>query len=232
MDLLPENLLENAELYVTSLLSSKLPLNNYYHNALHTRRVVKKVKELVEREDCSDTDKDFVILAAWFHDTGFINTEQGHEIESAKICLEYLKTQNVTENIQKKIEQLILATQIDHVPETNLEKIIRDADNSHFGLDNYMEIAEYLRKEINTKNNLSLSDSEWFMQNINFLRKHNFHTITAQKEWQPQKEINLLNLSLAIDESLQKKKKKKKPRKLGRGVETMYRIQDTIPISV
>jgi hypothetical protein len=54
--------------------------------------VVEKNDELTEEESgIADDEKRQLLIAAWFHDTGFTETIDGHEEESTKIDI-FLKT--------------------------------------------------------------------------------------------------------------------------------------------
>jgi predicted metal-dependent HD superfamily phosphohydrolase len=221
-----EKLLLDVEIYVAELLNKQLASTNYYHNAIHTRNVVASITELANREQCTEQDTLALLLAGWFHDTGFIYTDLGHEEESVKIAHSFLKEQNVPEDTRNLVEQLILATKIELKPNNKLESIIRDADCGHIASDDYLDISENLFKEKNAKNGNHLSEIEWMKQNLDFLKGHSFYSDSAKQIWQPKKEHNLLEVQKRIYKiSQKKKKKKKKSTRFGRGVETMYRVQ-------
>ncbi|WP_179333602.1 Pycsar system effector family protein [Winogradskyella costae] len=221
-----ENLLFDVEIYVAELLNKQLASTNYYHNAIHTRNVVASIAELASNEQCTENETLALLLAGWFHDTGFIHTDIGHEEESVKIAHAFLKERHLSEETLKQVEQLILATKIELKPNNKLESIIRDADCGHIASNNYLDSSENLFKEMNAKNGNHISNIEWMEQNLAFLKKHSFYSDSAKQIWQPKKELNLLEIQKEIYKlSQKKKKKKKKSKKFGRGVETMYRVQ-------
>ncbi|WP_179352716.1 Pycsar system effector family protein [Winogradskyella vidalii] len=220
-----ETLLFNVEIYVAELLNKQLASTNYYHNAIHTREVVANVKDLATKENCSETETLSLLLAAWFHDTGYIYTDDGHEEESVKIAKSYLKTQDVPEATQEQIEQLILATKKNFKPTNKLEAIAKDADCGHIASEDYLSTSENLLKEINAKNEYQLSKIEWMRENLNFLKNHSFYSDSAKLLWQPKKERNQLEIQKKLYKQSNKKSKKDKSTKFGRGVETMYRVQ-------
>ena len=65
--------------YVFLLLQNDLPSDIIYHNFSHTLRVVKKIKELVDGEGVNSNEALLLEIAAWFHDTGYVNGEKNHE---------------------------------------------------------------------------------------------------------------------------------------------------------
>jgi len=102
-------------------------------------------------------------------------------------------------------------------PSSNLEKVIKDADCSHLSSPDFIKTSELLRLEIQAKTGEKISKSDWIKTNLNFLAKHQFQTTKAFTNWQVLKENNLKALK-------QKALKKKKPKKYGKGVETMFRV--------
>lgn len=224
-----EKLLLDVETYVANLLNKQLASTNYYHNAIHTRQVIASILELAHTEECTEEEILTLLLAGWFHDTGFIYTDNGHEEESVKIARSYLSQQNISEDTQNQIEQLILATKSEVVPTNKLESIIKDADCGHIASDNFLDISENLLKELNAKHISDFSKIEWAKQNLIFLKNHTFYTDSAKRNWQPKKEILQLETQKKVDKLITKAKKKSKGKskgkKFGRGVETMYRVQ-------
>ncbi|MCX7549948.1 Pycsar system effector family protein [Xanthomarina sp. F2636L] len=220
-----EELLLQIEIYVAELLNKQLASTNYYHNAIHARRVVANAKELAGLEACTEQETFALLVAAWFHDTGYIHTDIGHEVESAKIADAYLKEKEVSEDTLNLVEQLILATKSDYKPKHKLEGIIKDADCGHIAAEDFEDISENLLRELNSKNQSHLSEIEWMKQNLEFLKNHSFYSNSAKQLWQPKKEINQLETQKQIDKLSAKESKKEKNTRFGRGVETMFRVQ-------
>lgn len=75
--------------YVIDLLD---PINHYqYHNINHTLDVYARAGYLCDKEFVSEQDKNDVLLAALFHDTGFIERYTANEEIGAKIARTYLE---------------------------------------------------------------------------------------------------------------------------------------------
>jgi len=145
-----KNLLIEAENFVIHLLNEKLTSSFVYHNIFHTQRVVEKAKELVEGMQIDEASANKLLLAAWFHDTGYIKQIDGHEEESVKIAALFFRERNVSETIIKEVSELILVTKMDATPVTELEKIICDADCSHLGSKNFSELTFRVNEYLNT----------------------------------------------------------------------------------
>ncbi|WP_298754555.1 Pycsar system effector family protein [uncultured Psychroserpens sp.] len=230
-----EILVLEAEKYVTGYLNDNLDPKFVYHNLAHTQRVVEKVKELTDTSSLSDNEKHILLIAAWFHDTGFTKVIEGHEKESAKIASDFLKSKQVEDDTIKAVANIILATQMTYEPKNELEGIIRDADCAHVSSKNYDEFASLLRKEWELTQDKFISKPDWVNDNISFLTNHTFYTNIAASKWEKRKGKNLASLLQSqnkIKENTEKLKQKKaelnfKKHKLDlpeRGIETMFRV--------
>ena len=188
-------LVEKTEVFVFDLLKNELPNTIVYHNHTHTLRVFKSTKEIIENSKIDVNDAEILELEALLHDVGYTQTRDGHEVVSAKIARDFLTSENASETLIKSVENCILATQFDAEPQNELEKIIRDADCSHFGKKYFPEASEFLRKELELSGIANYTTSEWLDENIKVLsKKHKYHTDYALKNWQSRKEKNLAKL--------------------------------------
>lgn len=231
-----EALLLEVGKYVTSLLRNDLPHTFLYHNLGHTQRVLKNTQVLIDGEGISGQDAHNLLLASWFHDTGYTQGVENHEEESVKIATTYLKEKNVDDSIISNVASIIMSTKMDVVPQNNLQRILKDADNSHFGKKSYMETCDLLREEWELQNIKTYSDLEWIKENINFFTHHHrFFTDYALENWQKGKDKNLIGLfkfqkKLKQEEKKIRKKeeefsfKKNKAILPERGIETMFRV--------
>ena len=227
------NLIEQSEDFVSILLKDKLSNLYSYHNFNHTLTVVNAVKVLCKKEDVSNDDKEALLIAAWFHDTGYIEGYEDHEKESVKIATAFLKERGQSDELVAKVSGLILTTAKEYVPKTHLEKIIKDADYAHLMGTEYVTTCELLRLELKNTGLAAFSNEEWTKENLNFLlNKHRFYTDYALKKWQPLKEKNLILVQKKIEKQEKKEadkieeenKKKDKVEKPDRGVDTLFRV--------
>ena len=231
-----DNLLAKVEKHVSSLLRSKLPHTFIYHNLGHTRRVVKSTQELIEGENVPEDLVEQLLIAAWFHDVGYIKGIQEHEEFSANMAASYLKEHHYDDKNIELVTNIIKSTKMGVEPSTHLEKILNDADSSHFGKKGYIDICDLLREEWEQQKVKEFTDLKWIKESITFFTKyHSFYTNYALENWQPQKDKNLaalLKLQKKIKQEEKKNKKrdeelalKKNKAKLPeRGIETMFRV--------
>lgn len=227
------NLIEQSEEFVSKLLKDKLSNLYSYHNFNHTQSVVNATKELCDNEKVTTDERELLLIAAWFHDTGYIKGFENHENESIKIVSDFLKEKNQKDEFIFQVSKLISATAKEYIPQTHLERIIKDADYIHIISSEYVSTCELLRMELQNTGNINFSNLEWATENFDFLlNKHRFYTDYAQKNWQPLKEKNLIRIQKKIKKQKTKasvitedeNKKKEKTEKTDRGVDTLFRV--------
>ncbi len=231
-----KNLIKKAEKYVVSFLNENLDPSYLYHNLIHTQRVVKRTQELIDGMQINEIESQNLLIAAWFHDTGFVKGFENHEDESALIAEKFLKDQKINDSDINIVKKLILVTKIENEPSNVLEGLIRDADCAHLASKNFSDVSELLRKEMELTMNKTFTDSEWLNENIEFLtKKHRYYTEYASAKWDKAKGKNLAQL-LKADKKMKRedaklihkkdelKFKQKKVVLPERGIETMFRV--------
>lgn len=227
-------LVEKTDNYVFDLFKNELDNSFLYHNYTHTKRVLKSANEILENSELGDEEKEIVQLSALLHDVGYTKQREGHELESIKIAEAFLKEEGVDEKKIASISDCIRATEFDKEPKTQLDKIIRDADASHFGKKYFNEASEFLRKELELQNVKKYSPTEWLNENILVLsKKHQFYTDYALQNWKSRKDKNLSKLikekqklkkKLKTEELKAKYKSRYKNESPERGIQTFYRV--------
>jgi len=228
------SIIEISEKFVLELFKEHLPNTFIYHDFTHTKRVFKSTKEIIENSEINVNEEKILLLAALFHDTGYIKTREGHEEESVKIATEFLNDNNVDKDIIDAVNKCIMATKFKDSPNSKLEEIIRDADSSHFAKKYFNEASEFLRKEYELQGIKTYTGKEWRKENIKVLsEKHRYYSPYAIKNWQPEKDKNLVKLmkkkkknKAKIDKEKIKAKYKAqyKNESPERGIQTFYRV--------
>jgi HD superfamily phosphodiesterase len=228
-------ILQKTEDFVFQLLKDKLSISYTYHNFNHTQRVVTAAKKLILNEKISEEEAEIILVATWFHDTGYIKTIPNHEEESIVIARDFLLKNNKSEEYISRVANLIRFTEVSQTPKTIEEKIIKDADYSHFANADYIAIGELLREEWKATLDKTYTDLEWAEENKRILIQcHHYYTDYAKENWQPVKDKNIFLLQKEIQKLSEgnapstksniKKKKLEKLERPERGIDTMFRI--------
>lgn len=225
------NIIQQAEDFVFAHFKDNLSPSYTYHNFNHTLRVVNATEKLIEKHQVPAMEKIALLLAAWFHDTGYTGGGDKHEQRSIIIFNGFAQKVSADAQTIALTAQLIRATDVSHEPVSLAEQIIRDADTAHFADPNYVSICELLREEWRLLGFKTYTDLEWASENRRILTQcHRYYTDYAKRKWQPQKDVNIALVqqqikTLEADQAKNegKKKKAEKEERPERGIETMFR---------
>lgn len=187
-----DNMIKEVEKHIEFLLSN---LDKYYyHNYYHTLDVVKRAIELWKKENITEEELEMLILAAYFHDTGFLVQYDQNEPIWASIARNYLTWIWYDPQKIDTIEKIILATNLSVEPTTLLEKIIKDADLDNFWREDFFDSWDRLKREIETIKKIKILKPDWVHHSIKLLKDHNFFTPTEISQRQAKKILNLEKL--------------------------------------
>ena len=201
-----EQILAAARNYVTETYVHKVNPEFVFHSLDHTEDVAEACSRMADHFQLKGDERFVLMLAAWFHDTGYsLGSASGHEEESIRIAAEFLRHNNVDENIIQKVSSCIQATKMPQSPVSHIEKILCDADLFHLATDDFKARNQLLRQEQEIVLGHKISKKDWRKNNIQFLESHKFFTEYGQEVLEPKKQENLL--------SLQKGKAKKETEK-------------------
>ncbi|MEM1120968.1 MAG: Pycsar system effector family protein [Bacteroidota bacterium] len=252
MQIEQKTILESVEEFVSAFFEQHISDQYTYHDWQHTVNVVDAVKEICVQEAVTPEEVELLTIAAWFHDTGYDQGADDHEVRSAEYAAKHLLQEGYSSDQLATLKNCILATKYPQSPNTLLEKILCDADLSHLGKDNYWERCGKVRQELAHVKDLIMNDQEWMDFELGFMYNHQFHTQTGQALYEKNKQKHIKQLvkqkarlnpdslseaeTTLITKKVKKDKKKKKKKsdgdnsnkelkqiRLGRGVETMYR---------
>src|SRR4051812_27255625 len=98
------NILQAAQDRVTRTFREDVDPHFVFHNLGHTQQVVAAAQELAAQYPLSEDDHFALLLAAWFHDTGFRSGKaEEHEKESIRLATEFLHAQGASEEIIQRV---------------------------------------------------------------------------------------------------------------------------------
>ena len=200
-------ILSAAQDFVTDLLI-KLDKSIRFHTLQHTQEVLKASETMADYYHLEDEDRFALMLAAWFHDTGYSGGKAlGHENVSSELVTKFLNEHKVSQQVINKVAGCISATRLPQTPHTLIEQIICDADLFHLGTSDFKGKNKLLREELNDFGSLGLSKKDWRKKNIEFLSKHTYFTSYAKEHLDPLKQVYLQELSkkAGVDEKIDKK---------------------------
>lgn len=169
-------LVSKAEMHVKTLFNLHNKPYLYYHNLIHTEKVIKRALIIANTIKLSDAEKRLVVLSAWFHDVGYLSQPKGHENISCEIATDFLSKEMVPEHVINQVCSCIMATKFPQQPQNLLSMVLCDADMSHVAHPDFFDISYLLWLELKYLCKSELSIVEYWIETERMFRMHHFFT--------------------------------------------------------
>ena len=231
-------LINEARTFAENVFRDRTFENRPFHNLAHTRDVVSAVEEIGSHIELTDDEMESALIAAWLHDTGYLEGEGNHEAKASEKARELMAMWGASKKKITEVADAILATKIPQQPKSLVSQVVCDADLYHLSTEACVDKSLKLRKEWETQGKSSMTDMEWLKKNLEFLEAHRYHTPYGQTILQAGKKRNIKHFRKQITPKisekdyhkledtlvkLRSKLEKERLLKPDRGIETMFR---------
>jgi predicted metal-dependent HD superfamily phosphohydrolase len=190
--------LKIVDQYIRALFKDELPDGVKYHDADHTLHptggVVAVANNIAIAENISEHDRELLIAAAYFHDAGYIREYGKNEPIAARMAGRILKLIGYQPDEIKKIQKMILATDLEREPESLIEKILCDADLDHLGREDFFELDEKIRQGRRARGIDVSDDAKWYKGTLGIIKKHRYYTESQKQKREKKKQENIKRL--------------------------------------
>lgn len=179
--------------YWLNKLRNELSPQLTYHSVDHVLDVMLCVEHIGHQELVQDEDLALVLVAALFHDSGFLLSRSNHESTSCELVKGQLPEFGFNTIEIEKICAMIMATKIPQSPSSKLAEILCDADLNYLGTEDYFSPSSRLYTELKLLNP-SITELDWLDLQINFLQEHRYFTKFSKTNREPRKQLHLHQL--------------------------------------
>jgi uncharacterized protein len=185
---------DSARDYALYRLRDELSPRLTYHSLWHTAEdVFPAVERLAKLANITDLNLLLLRTAAIYHDVGFIEMRDGHELASKRIASEALPRFNYSLPQIELIGGMIMATRLPQSPRTLLESLMADADLDALGRTDFIPRNRALRTEM-AAFGTHHTDDQWRQVQLTFVSNHRYFTEAARSLRNEQKQRNLESL--------------------------------------
>jgi len=171
------SILRESRAYVRNLLDAKLPPWVAYHDYRHTAETFRACREIGRASRLSPGDLQVALLAALFHDTGYVETVKGHEKRSAAIAARFLRSKGYPVKSVRAVRGCIIATTMPQSPRNLVEAVVCDADMIYVGSKEFFRKNDLLREEIEGREEIMVEPKSWLRHSLEFLKGQSYHTV-------------------------------------------------------
>jgi predicted metal-dependent HD superfamily phosphohydrolase len=201
--------LKIVDQYIRELFRDELPGGIKYHDADHTlhptRGVVAVANKIAVSENISEHDRELLVAAAYFHDTGYIREYDKNEPIAARMAGRILKLIGYKLDEIKKIQKMILSTDLEREPQSHIEKILCDADLDHLGRADFFELDAKIRQGRRARGIDVSDDAKWYRGTLEILKTHRYYTDSQKQRREKKKQENIQRLLKKLG-NIEKKK--------------------------
>jgi uncharacterized protein len=194
MNRIDNALVDEAREYVTLLLTHELSDKCLFHTISHTLEVLKNAEIIGRYCKINDEELNILRISAMFHDVGYVDAYDDHEIYSAKRAVDYLENNKVSETTIEQIERAILSTKTPQNPLDEISKILCDADLMNLTFDDYFEQLDLMREEWEKVGKAKLNSHDFYLNTLEFFQSHEYHSKYGKTVLQPKKEKTELKI--------------------------------------
>jgi adenylate cyclase len=170
----------DLEEFVVNQMEKTLPANFYFHNLNFTIDIYTQCELLGRAEGLSDEELLIIRTAGLLQGMGYILDYHDPANRSASFAEEVLPGYKYDASQVTAIAALLRSREKDFEPTNNLERIYRDASLNYLGRPDFVELSDFLLKEIN-EHGRQYSPDEWLRKQERYLDEHPFYTEAAKR---------------------------------------------------
>ncbi|MFO7545908.1 MAG: HD domain-containing protein [Trueperaceae bacterium] len=179
--------------------ADRLPTSLCYHDRAHTFDVVVPAARRLAIEERLDAGtRALVMVAACYHDLGFVEAYEGHEEVSQRLAAEALPRFGFRGAEVDAVVGMIAATRLPQSPRTLAERVLADADLIVLGRRDFLSFDRLLRREAERRAG-PIGDIEWYGAQLAFLAAHRYFTPTARRMRERRKQLNRVQLGALME---------------------------------
>jgi predicted metal-dependent HD superfamily phosphohydrolase len=187
-------LLYKAEDFVKKYVSEHDNPHLLYHNLATTQLIASVAGEISKQYQLTEEDYFILNTAAWSLHLGYYKDILHNEQASVQLAEEFCKSCEVEDSVFSSVRNCILAAKHLQSADTDLAKILCDADSFYLGAENFSDYNKLRRKEYELLNNVKVDKAEWTKKTIKLLEGHQYYSAYAKEFLNKTKTVNLQKL--------------------------------------
>jgi predicted metal-dependent HD superfamily phosphohydrolase len=172
--------------YVYKSFMDKDDLYLFYHNWNHVFYVFTELKKACTECSFSLIDSEKILIAALFHDIGYLSCYHNHEDKSILLTKEYLLKKGFSEKYIKDICVMINYTKYGELPNFNTPEyffVLKDVDLS-YGIVEYHKRQAEIRLELERMSNKKFDNLQWYEMQLEFLKNLKFFSRFGRNKYE------------------------------------------------
>jgi len=198
------DIIKEAEQFVKNLFQENKNELLLFHNLGYIKKTVEFAEQLCEMEKVSQTEREDILLAAWFFSCGFLFDYVDYRKQSIRIADIFLNKFNVDKKRQENIVTIIDNVTQNKVHDNICGEILYDASEFYLASEDFLLWVKYHRKERNYFLTPKLTKRSFWQTVQNFLNEHSYCTLSGKKLFNSGKEKNDSKIKFVLSQELLK----------------------------
>jgi predicted metal-dependent HD superfamily phosphohydrolase len=165
------HLLKQSGVFASATLA-RISSSCVFQTVVHTKQVVRAARIIGRASKLTDEPLNTVMIAAWFHNVGYVDGVESYEDRSASIAVKMLTTWGADGKIIGDVSRCVRATKLPQNPKDILSMVLCDAVVAQLVSSQYE-----MRREGEALPEGKLEQQQvWHPRNIEFLNVHRYFT--------------------------------------------------------
>lgn len=187
---------------ILATLKEELPSALDYHNVGHTLDVLEQALCLADLAQLSERERELLVVAAIYHDAGFLRQNALNEPIGAELAAEaMITTGGYTKHEIKIVKHMILDTTLlmndcAQISNTELSPYLLDADLSNLGRECFWEQTKAVASEA------GIAFCDFLPISLGLMQRHSWQSDVGYQLYEQQKQQNIADLKLRLNQWL------------------------------
>ena len=185
---------------ILATLKKELHPSLDYHNVGHTLDVLDQVICLADLAQLSERERELLVVAAMYHDAGFLHQKALNEPIGAELAAKAMSTAGgYTRSEIKTVKHMILDTTLlmddcAQISNTDLSPYLLDADLSNLGRQCFWEQTEAVASEA------GIAFNDFLPISLGLMHRHSWQSDAGDQLYEQQKQRNITDLKLRLNQ--------------------------------
>lgn len=217
------DLLADVKVFIRTYSQDHLSPSYLFHSLAFTADNAKVCKKLAKASGLNQEETELAVLAIWLQHAIYVDRGVEQKDSEMSTVRSFLIERGVSDEKVEQLEQLIQVSDLDYIPQNEIEAVLHDAMWSFLGRKRFFRLEKLLRLEKELLEETVYEDYKWNKFLLDLLLKHRFFSTAARNKYLQRKSLNLDKQREKTSLSLSKHRKQTSGKDFGRGIDTIYR---------
>jgi len=233
------NYLDQVEAYATKIIAEDFSDKLIFHDIKYVLRIVSSSKTIGEAEGITEEEKEILLIATWFSQTGFRDVGTMKKATnpneflmecndcSISIAREFLDRIAYPKEKAERVINLMKESDGKSIPQSKLAKILADTTTVEWGLKKSKKRIELRYQEFLLHDILGVNKGNFYEHILEYLKQHRYYTNYGLAVLAPKKQELISNIEKQV-KNLEKQEKQALKKELDISEEELKKLKKSL----